>query len=251
MKRLSVTIITKNEERNLPRCLESVSFADEIVVIDSQSTDRTKETAEELGALVYDHVWRGYGPAKREAVARASGDWILSLDADEALSEELAGEIKRVVESDHSCDGYFVRRRTKFLGRWMRHCGWYPDYVLRLFKKEKGNFNEAQIHESVEVSGKTGKLEADILHYCYETLEQYLEKSNRYTTLGAEAAYKNGKRTRLFDLTTRPWFSFINHYILKAGFLDGIEGLQVSLLSAQAVFHKYTKLRQLQRQSGG
>ncbi len=247
MPRLSVAIITNNEEKNIARCLESVSFADEIIVVDSHSSDNTRSVAEAHGARVYVRDWKGYGPAKREAVKLASGEWILSLDADEALSPELQAEIKYKLKEGLTHPGYYIKRKTQFLGRWIMHCGWYPDYVLRLFKKDSGNFNEAAIHEKVVLDGKAGTLDGEILHYCYQTIEQYLEKSNRYTSMGARKAYEAGRRAGWFDLTLRPMFSFINHYIFKSGFLDGTEGLILSVLSAQAVLHKYSKLRQIQK----
>ena len=250
MPKLSVAIITKNEEKNIERCIDSVSFADEIVIVDHFSLDNTAELAESLGAVIYSRDWNGYGPAKQEAVNLASGKWILSLDADEAVSLELAEQIKRVIAEDNDITGYYIRRKTKFLGKWIHHCGWYPDYILRLFRKESGNFSDDIIHEKVVLKGNASRLNGEILHYCYQTLEQYLKKSNGYTTEGAKQAFKKGKRAGLFDLTIRPIISFISHYIFKAGFLDGIEGLIISALSAQAVFHKYAKLRRL-NQSGG
>jgi len=247
MPKLSVTIITNNEEKNIGLCLESVSFADEIIVVDSHSSDNTRSIAEQHGARVFIRDWKGYGPAKREAVKLASGEWILSLDADEALSPKLQLDIKQALDGDSEFTGFYLKRKTQFLGRWIMHCGWYPDLVLRLFRKDKGNFNDSLIHEGVELDGRAGTLDGEILHYCYQSMEQYLEKSNRYTSIGAREAYKAGKRAGWFDLTVRPVFSFFNHYILKSGYLDGTEGLILSALSAQAVLHKYSKIRQIQR----
>ncbi len=253
MPQLSVTIITRNEEKNLGRCIESVPFADEFIVVDSGSTDGTRLVAEKHGAQFFEHEWKGFGAAKQEAVRRATGKWILSLDADEALSPELAGLIQAAIARNDDTAGYYMKRKTLFLGRWIKHCGWYPDYVLRLFRKDSGNFNDSFIHEKVIVNGPTAKLNGDILHFCYETVEQYLQKSNRYTTIGAREAFIKGKRARWFDFTARPVFSFLRHYIFKLGIFDGYEGLILSFYSAQAVLHKYNKLRQYERQglSGG
>jgi len=244
---LSVVIITLNEERNLGRCLKSVAWAAETIVVDSGSTDRTLEIAKEHGAKVHVIEWAGFGPAKGAGVAQASHDWVLSVDADEEVSNELADEIRRTISNPDASDGYDMPRKTRFLGRWIKHCGWYPDRVLRLFKKSKGGFNDARIHEAVEVNGSVGHLSGELLHHCYPSLEHYLAKSNRYTTIGAREAYRSGKRAGVFDLVIRPPVSFISHYFVRQGFLDGLEGLLVSALSAVAVLVKYAKLRQIQR----
>ncbi len=242
---LSVVVITKNEEQNIYRCLDAVRWADEIIIVDSQSTDRTLEIVKQFHAKVYSPVWRGYGPAKREGVAHATGDWVLSIDADEVVTPELAGEIQDIINGETPYDGYYMNRRTNFLGRWIYHCGWYPDRVLRLFRRGKGNVTDSPVHERVKVNGKTGYLKGELLHYCYPTLELYLSKSNTYTTLGAEEAFRRGKQFRVFDIVIRPMVSFISHYIIKQGFRDGLEGFLISVLSSVAVMVKYAKLRQM------
>jgi glycosyltransferase involved in cell wall biosynthesis len=247
MNRLSVVIITRNEETNLPRCLESVRFADEIVVVDSQSTDRTVEIAGQFNARVFTIDWAGFGRAKQYAVDQAGGDWVLSIDADEQLSPGLAVEIQEIVRSQHAQSAYEMPRLTNFLGRWIRHCGWYPDRVVRLFRRREGRFTDVTVHESIQVTGAIGRCQHDLYHYSYPTLEVYFEKFNRYTTEGAKQAADRGERARLTDLTIRPFVAFIKHYISRAGFLDGIEGLMISTLSSCAVFVKYAKLRQLSR----
>ncbi len=244
---LSVVIITKNEEDNIRRCLESVSWADEIILIDSESTDNTREIAREYGAKIFSPPWQGYGHAKHFGVEKARGEWILSLDADEVVSPELAEEIRQVVTDSSSPAGYYLNRRTNFLGRWIRYSGWYPDRVLRLFRKEKGNFNEAVVHEKVIVEGQTGLLRGELLHYSYPSLELYLEKFNRYTTLGAEEAFRRGKKARWFDIVIRPPIAFIKHYLSKQGFRDGWEGFIISVMSSIAVLVKYAKLRHLEK----
>ncbi|MBN1212535.1 MAG: glycosyltransferase family 2 protein [candidate division Zixibacteria bacterium] len=245
MKKLSVVVITRNEEHNLRRCLESVSWADEIVVIDSHSTDRTVEIATGFSARVYDIDWPGFGPAKRKGVDRATGEWILSLDADEVVSDELAAEIRKVLEGDDEYSGYYMPRKANFLGRWIYHCGWYPDPLLRLFDKSRGNFNDALVHEKVLLKGRVGRLKGELRHYSYPTLDSYFSKFNRYTTLGAEAAFRQGKRAGWFDILVRPPASFLKHYIIKQGFRDGWEGFLISVLSSAAVLVKYAKLKEM------
>jgi len=247
MPNLSAVIITRNEKPNIERCLLSLKIADEIIVIDSGSTDRTVEIAEGLGAGVFYKKWEGYGPAKKEAVCKASGKWILSLDADEELSPQLAKEITDTVRSETDISGYYLKRKTNFLGRWIYHCGWYPDYVLRLFKKADGDFNDVSVHEKVVLNGQVGYLKGEILHYSYNSIKQYFEKSEVYTTLGAEKAYKENKKAGWYNIVFRPPVAFIKHYIIKLGFLDGMEGFIISVLSAMAVMVKYSKLREIIR----
>ena len=245
--KLSVVIITKNEEANLRRCLKSVSFADEIVLVDSQSTDRTVEIAESFGARVSPVEWLGYGHAKQAAVDLAYGEWILSIDADEELSGPLQEEIKTLLAGEPTCHGYTVSRRTNFLGRWINHSGWYPERVLRLFLRNKGRFNDAVIHEQVLVDGSVGQLRNNICHYSYPDLESYFARSNRYTSVGARQAYDAQRRFRISDLIVRPIAAFAKCYIIGQGFRDGVEGFMIAVLSAMAVFAKYSKLRHLER----
>lgn len=242
---ISAVIITRNEAANVRRCLDSVKWVDEIVIVDSQSTDNTLEIAAEYGAKIYSPPWRGFGPAKKAGVDKATGDWILSIDADEEVTPELAEEIGNIINSNPAKAGYFIRRKTNFLGRWILHCGWYPDYVLRLFQKKAGNFDEAVVHEKVHIDGEAGYLKHELKHYSFPSLEHYLEKSNLYTSLGAQEAHRKGDRANWFDVVIKPPVSFIRHYVLKQGFRDGLEGFVVSALSAVAVMVKYVKLREL------
>ena len=242
---ISAVIITRNEAANVRRCLDSVKWVDEIVIVDSQSTDNTLEIAAEYGAKIYSPPWRGFGPAKKAGVDKATGDWILSIDADEEVTPELAEEIGNIINSNPAKAGYFIRRKTNFLGRWILHCGWYPDYVLRLFQKKAGNFDEAVVHEKVHIDGEAGHLKHELKHYSFPSLEHYLEKSNLYTSLGAQEAHRKGDRANWFDVVIKPPVSFIRHYVLKQGFRDGLEGFVVSALSAVAVMVKYVKLREL------
>lgn len=245
MPNLSAVVITQDEESNIKRCLQSLQMADEIIVIDSGSTDRTVEISESMGARVYPKQWTGYGPAKKEGVSKASGKWIISLDADELLSPELAKEISGTVLLETENSGYYIKRKTNFLGRWIYHCGWYPDYVLRLFKKANGDFNDSVVHEKVVLNGKAGYLKGEILHYSYKNVEQYFKKFNNYTTMGAEQAYKSGKKAGWYHIAFKPPVAFIKHYIMKRGFLDGLEGFIISVLSAIAVMVKYSKLKEI------
>ncbi len=245
MRKISIVIITKNEEKNIRKCLESIKWADEIILIDSQSDDKTLEIAGEYGAKIYSPVWRGYGPAKQEGVKHSSYDWILSIDADEEVTAELTDEIKTVLSQDKIADGYLIPRKTNFMGRWINYSNWYPDFVLRLFDKTKGGFNSNVVHEAVEIEGKKQYLKNDLLHYSYPTLDEYFRKFNIYTRMGAEDLFAKGKKTTIFGICIKPTAAFIKHYFLKKGFLDGIEGFLISFLSAVAVMVKYAKLREL------
>jgi glycosyltransferase involved in cell wall biosynthesis len=245
MSTISAVVIARNESANLPRCLKSLRLADEVIVVDSGSADDTREIAWEHGAVVHEIDWEGFGPAKQFGVEQASSEWILSVDADEVVTPELAAEIKETVASDPAHNGFFVPRRTLFLKRWIKHCGWYPDFVMRLFRRSHGRFDGAPVHERVIIDGTSGRLHNDLRHYCYPSLEHYLQKSNQYTTLGARQAFERGRRANWFDIVVRPPASFIGHYLVRGGILDGLEGFMVSYLSATAVLAKYAKLRQL------
>jgi glycosyltransferase involved in cell wall biosynthesis len=246
MTKLTVVIIARNEESNLPKCLESIKWADEIIVGDCGSTDRTVEIARQAGARIVTYTWQGYGLAKQTVAAQATGEWILSIDADEEVTEGLAQEIRTVVNKTDQA-GYRMPRLTLFLGRWIRHGGWYPDRVLRLYCRGCGRFTESSVHEALEVEGSIGTLQHDLLHYSYPTLEVYFEKFNRYTSLAAEEALRRGMRGSLRKIIFNPVAKFFKQYIFRAGFLDGLEGLLLAILSAGYVLIKYAKLRQLER----
>ena len=235
-------MITYNEEKNLARSLESVEWADEIVIVDSFSLDRTKEIAGKYTDRIYDLKWPGYGPAKQFAIAKASGEWILSLDADEVLSEELQQEILQVIKSNQSVNGFYLCRISNFLGKWIKHGGWYPDYVLRLFRKGRGHFTDSLVHEELILDGGSSKLKGLLLHYTNPDLEQYLTKLNRYTTLSAQELSQTGKRGSLLNILFRPPAIFLKMYFLKFGFLDGLPGFLLALFSSFHVLTKYAKL---------
>ena len=240
MPRLSAIIITRNEEGQIHECLESIRWVDEIIVVDSGSTDRTVELAQEHATRLIETTWQGYAKTKALALAETTADWVLWIDADERVTPELGAEIRQVIEGT-GVAGYYMARKTIFLGRWIRHCGWYPGHVCRLFKRDCGRFNEAQVHEAVEVDGPVGYLEHPLLHYTDPSLEHYLKKFNIYTSLAAQQLYEKDRRFHLFDLF-RPPFTFVKMYILKLGFLDGIQGLILCVLSSCYVFTKYAKL---------
>jgi glycosyltransferase involved in cell wall biosynthesis len=250
MATLSVITITLNEERNITDCLRSVTWADEIIVVDSGSTDRTVELARQFTRRVYGVEWKGYGAARNHALELATGEWILWLDADERVPDRLADEIRRIIGiEDHTVSGYSVARRAYFLGRWIRHCGWYPSRVTRLFRRTRGKFNERRVHESIMVDGRIERLNNDLLHHTDPSLYHYFTKFNRYTSLAAEDMKSSGITFSLSDILLRPPYVFLKMYVLRLGFLDGMHGLILSLVSSAYVFVKYTKLWELCRSS--
>jgi glycosyltransferase involved in cell wall biosynthesis len=241
--KISATIITYNEGRNLPRAIESLRCADEIVVIDSGSTDRTIEIAQKLGARVVETVWRGYANQKNFASEQAAYDWILSLDADESLSEALEAEIWRLKKSGPQCDAYTMPRMARYLGRWIRHSGWYPDRKVRLYDRRKATWVGAFVHESVKVRGRIGHLESNLLHFTCSSLSEHLRTMDRYTTLAAEQMLASGERPTWTRLIFTPPWTFLQTYFLKLGFLDGLEGLAIANMAAFYHFVKFAKAR--------
>jgi glycosyltransferase involved in cell wall biosynthesis len=240
---ISVIVITKNEERNLADCLESVRWARQIVVVDAQSTDRTVEVARRYTDDVAVTPWKGYVEAKNAALERATNDWVLWLDADERAMPGLEEEVARIVRgADSGPAAYSVARRAYFLGRWIRHCGWYPGRVVRLFRKSRASFAASHVHERLVVQGETGVLSTDLLHYTDENLYHYFAKLNRYTSLAAADLAERGRIGAVTDLLVRPPFMFFKMYLLQRGFLDGMAGLVLSLASSAYVFAKYAKL---------
>ena len=246
---LSAIVIAKNEEARLAACLESLSFADQIVVIvDSASSDRTRDIAGAYTPHVFVESWRGYAQTKQRALDRTSGDWVVWLDADERVTPELAEEIRRATASPPGCAAYRIPRKAFFLGRWIRHGGWFPGYVVRVFQKSLGRFSERRVHEGLEIDGRIGTLKAPILHYTDDTLEHYLDKFNAYTGLAARDLSERRKTFRRTDLFFRPVFLFIKMFIVKLGFLDGMVGFILAVLSANYVFTKYAKLWELEQE---
>jgi len=248
MSKLSVTIITYNEEENIKHCLESVKWSDEIVIVDSFSSDKTVEIAREFTPKVFQNKWTNFSEQKNLALEKASNEWVLSVDADERATAKLKEEILTILNSEfQSFNGYYIPRRNHYLGRWIRHCGWYPDYKLRLFRKEKGRFNERTVHESVVLEGRKGYLKSYLNHYSYKNLSDHLGRIDKFSTLSAEQMFRDGKRARFFDLLFLPLTRFIKMYLIKRGYLDGIYGLIVSVMGSFYVFTKYLKLWELSR----
>ena len=248
MATLSVVTIAFNEERNIVECLESVRWANELLVVDSGSLDNTVNLAKQFPAKVMQVQWRGYGATKNHALQHATGDWILWLDADERVTPELSAEIQQCIKEDNgSVAGYSIARRAYFLGKWMRHCGWYPSRVTRLFRRAKGRFSETKVHEQLILDGATSSLNNDLLHYTDPDLHHYFQKFNRYTSLAAEDLQATGKQFSLADLIVRPPFVFFKMFVLRLGFLDGLHGFILSVVSMAYVFTKYAKLWELQK----
>jgi glycosyltransferase involved in cell wall biosynthesis len=250
---LSVAIITLNEEINLPRTLASIAWADEIVVVDSGSTDATCAIAQTYGARVTIEPWRGFAAQKNFALSLCTSDWVLSLDADESVSLELAASIQKAIVSAPSETAYALLRRNFFLGRWIRHGGYYPDPKLRLFPRGQAAFQETPVHETVRFAGTVESLDGDLLHDAYPTLESYLGHMQRYSTLGAAIAAGRGRTGRglfrfLNGVLLNPLATFIYNYILRAGFLDGREGLLLHLYHSVYVSWKYAKAWESSRQ---
>jgi glycosyltransferase involved in cell wall biosynthesis len=250
---LSVVIITYNEEANLRRTLTSVQplIADgkgEIIVVDSGSTDRTVEIANSFGAKVFVEKWKGYAAQKNFAIDQAANHWVLSLDADEEVSPKLAEEVIALLKTPSKPSGFFIPRKNMFLGRWIRHGGFWPDPKLRLFDRTSARFEDRAVHETVEFRARTGEMVSPLLHHSYPTLADYIEHMNRYSSLGAEMAVAKGQRGfSLFNIVLRPWATFIYNYFFRLGFLDGREGLLLHLYHAVYVSWKYAKAWELTR----
>ncbi|MBI4797131.1 MAG: glycosyltransferase family 2 protein [Deltaproteobacteria bacterium] len=245
--RLSVTVIALNEEANIVPCLESVRFADEIVVVDSGSTDRTLELARNFTDRIFSIDWQGFAGTKNFALEQASGEWVFSLDADERVPEGLRQEILEVVKGDGPLAAYRVPRKNYVSGRWIKHLGWYPDYTLRLFRRSQGRFREREVHEEVEVAGSVGFLHTPLEHYSYYNLSEYAARQDRYARLAAREMRNAGRRPFPGELLWRPALTFFNLFVLKLGFLEGALGLRLALQSSRYNFLKYHYLRELSR----
>lgn len=243
---LSVCVICFNEERNIRRCLESATWADEIIVVDSMSQDRTAEIAREYTDKVYQRAWPGYVEQKNFALSKAKCDWILSIDADEEISQSLKDEIRREIEKEDAKDGYRMPRLSFYQGRWIKHSGFYPDRQLRLFRRNRGYWVGKKVHEKVNVQGEIGLLKNELFHYPYKgIISGQIRTVNNFTSLLAEDMYVEGKCYNLFPLLLRPLFKFVEVYFLKLGFLDGLAGFIIAVTSAYAMFVRYVKLREL------
>jgi len=247
--KLSSIIVAKNEENNVGRCIDSqLDCIDEIIVmIDGSSSDKTEEIVKSK-KVVYQLVkWQGYTKTKQLALAKTSNNWVLWIDADESLTPELKAELKAFKYNHPKYAAYSVARRAYFLNKWIRHSGWYPARVTRLFDKNKARFNDNNVHENLVVEGEIGKLANDLNHWTDPTIEHYLKKFNLYTSLAAKDIFDKGKSVSVLDLILRPFLMFIKMYFAKLGFLDGVHGFILAIFSSAYVFTKYAKLWHLRK----
>jgi len=251
MAKLSVIIITKNEAVNIRACLESVAWADEIIVVDSGSSDATVEICRELGVKVYLHDWPGFGPQKNRALSYATNEWVFSIDADERVTAGLCTAIEAVLRNDidQMPAAYRISRLSSYCGRFMRHSGWYPDHIVRLFKRGAAKFSDDLVHEQILVDGETGMLDGELLHYSYENLEQVLNKVNQYSSASAQMLAQRGRQASLSGAVLHGLWSFIRTYFLRAGFLDGREGFMLAVSNAEGTYYRYLKLMLLNKKS--
>lgn len=246
-QKLSVILITKNEATHIRRCLQSIAWADEIIVLDSGSTDNTKEIVREFTPHVYETDWPGYGPQKNRALAKATHPWVLSIDADEELTPELCEEIQSLLKNSPPLDSYAIRRQSLFCGRWIRHGDWRSDWVIRLWRKECGQFENRLVHEKLEIEGSRGRLTHIMRHYTYPHLDMALVKMNRYSTIWAQEAFKAGKRGSVFLGFLRAMWTFVRGYVLRGGFLDGWQGFVLGITNGVGTFYKYVKLKEVSK----
>lgn len=238
--RLSAIVITKNEAANIAACLDSVAFCDERIVVDSGSQDDTVKIATAAGAQVVTHAWAGFGPQKNFALSLARGDWVLSIDADERVSPALAGEILTAIDGAQA-DAYEFARLSTFLGRPMRHSGWFPDYVLRLFRRDRARFSDNLVHERVLCSGRVGRLTAVLDHHPVRRIEDAIARVDSYSTAGAQMLVASGRRVSFASGMTHGLWSFLRAYIWRLGFLDGREGFLLAVANAEGTYYRYMK----------
>lgn len=243
---VTVTIITLNEEETLPKALKSVEWATEVIVVDSGSTDRTVEIAKSMGAKVTHNAWRGYGQQKNFAQSLATHDWILNIDADEVVSAELAGEIQtaltQVADQKLDASGFYFPRKTFYLGRWIQHGGWYPNHLVRLADRRKAAWTEPNVHEELQVSGTVVGLKTPLHHYAFSSIQDQILTNLKFSKLGSQDLKKTGQKPSLIRLILKPIGKFIETYLIKRGFLDGLPGFIISVNAAHSMFLKYAYL---------
>jgi glycosyltransferase involved in cell wall biosynthesis len=247
MLKVSVVIITYNEKDNVQDALESAGWADEVVVLDSLSTDGTPEICRRFTDKVYQEKWRGFAMQKQRAVELATNDWVFVLDADERFTDPLKAEIRTLMEMGPESPGYRVPRKNHFMGKFIRYGGWYPDYSVRLFDRTRGRFGTRNVHEAVELDAAAGTLKNPMLHYTYKDVSDYIERMERYSTLIAKDMDVEGRRAGVLDLTLRPLYTFFKMYVLKQGIRDGYHGLLLAGLYACYTYVKYAKLWEIGR----
>lgn len=251
---LSSVIITMNEEQNIARCLKSLQWSDELLVVDSGSTDKTVSIAKEFSATVLTHEWQGYGQQKNWSLQQVKNDWVLSVDADEELSPALIEEIQRFIAADGHVDGVVydgarIPRKTWYLGRWILYGGWYPNYLVRLSRKSKSAWTEPTVHESLEVKGKIYTFHNDLFHYTFQNIGEQVQTNIRYSRLGAQVAAQRGEKGSILKILFKPIGKFLETYVWKLGFLDGFPGFVISINAAHSIFMKYVELRYANKNS--
>lgn len=244
---LSVIIITKNEAPNIAACLESVVWADEVIVLDSGSEDATVAICRQYTDNVYETNWPGFGIQKQRALEKAKGDWVLSIDADEIVSQELKSEIEKAIQQEYF-KGYEIPRLSSYCGKPIRHGGWWPDYVLRLFRRDCGQFTDALVHERALIQGQIGRIQTPLLHDSFVNLDEVLHKINYYSTLGARMLYQKGIRSTISEAVLKAFWTFIRTYFIKLAMLDGQHGFMLSISNAEGTYYKYVKLMELHNQ---
>jgi len=243
---LSIIVITKNEEAAIGNCLSSIAWADEIIVVDSGSTDRTEMICRQYTDNFYTNDWPGFGPQKNRALALATNEWVLSLDADEMISPELRLEIESVMNNPKLHSAFAIPRRSSYCGKFMHHGGWWPDYVTRLFRKDSARFSNDLIHERIIVTGSLGRLKHPIIHDAFRDIEEVVETINRYSSIGAKMMHEREKRGTLSKAIFHGFWSFFQTYVVRAGFLDGREGFMLAVSNAEGTYYRYLKLMLLE-----
>ena len=247
MAKLSVIIITLNEAHNISACLDSVSWADEIIVVDSGSTDDTVALGRKYTPHVYVHDWPGFGTQKNRALSYASNEWVFSIDADERVTSELRSEIEAALENPNGREAFRIPRLSSFCGRYMRHSGWYPDYVTRLFHRGSAKFSDDLVHERLIVEGSVGTLSQSLLHETFHDLEELLAKINQYSTAGADMLSNKNRTATLKKAVGHALWAFFRTYVVRAGFLDGREGFMLAVSTAESAYYRYAKLMLLNK----
>lgn len=241
--KLSVIIISKNAGATIRRCMESVAWADEIVVVDSGSSDDTQDICRALGArITVTSDWPGFGAQKNRALDASSGDWVFSIDADEWVTPELRNEIQATINLASSAPAYAIPRRSSFCGHWMKHSGWWPDYVIRLFRRDSARFSDDQAHERLVVNGIIRKLKQPLMHEAITDLDQMIGKMNLYSTASARSLHARGRRASIWTALLHGGWAFFRTYVLRAGFLDGRAGLMLAIANAEGSYYRYVKL---------